>query len=790
MNWFSRMASRISAPRYLGPLFILALLAVMAVSPSTGTAAVTLTNPSFETGNLSGWSAAGGSVSVVTSYGSYLPKHGQYFARLYASCPTTTLSQNFTASAGDQIDGWAFFKAEDYLPFNDNAQVLILQGGVILFNSSVGAVGNYGGTPWTHWQYTLPTSGTFTLQGRVSNVGDCALASVLGMDAHLSSGPPPDTTPPTVTGSASPAPNGNGWNNTNVTASFSATDNAGGSGVKEIMYSVNGGPAVTTAGSSASTTLTADGTYNITYYAKDNAGNTSATKSLPTIKIDKTAPTIAGSRAPAANANGWNNANVTVSFSCSDGGSGIASCSSPTTLTAEGAGQSASGTATDLAGNSASTTVGGINIDKTAPTITGSRAPLANANGWNNTNVTVSFSCADSLSGVGSCSSPTTLTGEGANQSVTGSVTDKAGNSASATVGGINIDKTAPTITGSRAPLANANGWNNTNVTVSFSCADSLSGVDSCSSPTTLTGEGANQSVTGTVTDKAGNSASATVGSISIDKTVPVTTATQTPPANGNGWNSTTVSVALSCTDNLSGCNGTEYNLDGGGWTAYTTPVVVSAEGIHTLQYRSKDKADNLEAAKSLTIKIDKTAPEAYNQFNPVTRDIDIYGRDGGSGVPTGPCTPTVTPIVGDDDNEGMTELRTCTFTDAAGNTLKIVEKVRIDHDDQGKDHTSKATIVSLQYNGGPVITPPANKKQFDLEANENGTLKSLQQKLSVGKGASRNWVKADYNAKKNQTVIKSGTGEEDDEGASKQVKPGLVLLRLATSNGSLVIEY
>jgi len=629
MNWFSRMASRISAPRYLGPLFILALLAVMAVSPSTGTAAVTLTNPSFETGNLSGWSAAGGSVSVVTSYGSYLPKHGQYFARLYASCPTTTLSQNFTASAGDQIDGWAFFKAEDYLPFNDNAQVLILQGGVILFNSSVGAVGNYGGTPWTHWQYTLPTSGTFTLQGRVSNVGDCALASVLGMDAHLSSGPPPDTTPPTVTGSASPAPNGNGWNNTNVTASFSATDNAGGSGVKEIMYSVNGGPAVTTAGSSASTTLTADGTYNITYYAKDNAGNTSATKSLPTIKIDKTAPTIAGSRAPAANANGWNNANVTVSFSCSDGGSGIASCSSPTTLTAEGAGQSASGTATDLAGNSASTTVGGINIDKTAPTITGSRAPLANAN-----------------------------------------------------------------------------GWNNTNVTVSFSCADSLSGVDSCSSPTTLTGEGANQSVTGTVTDKAGNSASATVGSISIDKTVPVTTATQTPPANGNGWNSTTVSVALSCTDNLSGCNGTEYNLDGGGWTAYTTPVVVSAEGIHTLQYRSKDKADNLEAAKSLTIKIDKTAPEAYNQFNPVTRDIDIYGRDGGSGVPTGPCTPTVTPIVGDDDNEGMTELRTCTFTDAAGNTLKIVEKVRIDHDDQGKDHTSKATIVSLQYNGGPVITP------------------------------------------------------------------------------------
>ncbi len=88
----------------------------------------------------------------------------------------------------------------------------------------------------------------------------------------------------------------------------------------------------------------------------------------------------------------------------------------------------------------------GINIDKTAPTITGSPDRLANSFGWYNADVTVSFVGADGLSGVDTVSGPTIL-GEGADQSVVGTVTDLAGNSATFTVDGINIDKTAPTIT-------------------------------------------------------------------------------------------------------------------------------------------------------------------------------------------------------------------------------------------------------------------------------------------------------------------------------------------------------
>jgi len=97
---------------------------------------------------------------------------------------------------------------------------------------------------------------------------------------------------------------------------------------------------------------------------------------------------------------------VTVSFSGSDSLSGIASCSAPVTLSAEGANQSASGACTDLAGNvSAAATASGINIDKTPPAI----VILSPANGGvylRNEVVPANYSCGDALSGIASCAGP------------------------------------------------------------------------------------------------------------------------------------------------------------------------------------------------------------------------------------------------------------------------------------------------------------------------------------------------------------------------------------------------
>ena len=74
----------------------------------------------------------------------------------------------------------------------------------------------------------------------------------------------------------------------------------------------------------------------------------------------------------------------------------------------------------------------------------------------------------------------------------------------------VKLDKTKPTIAGSGSPAANAFGWNNSNVTVSLTCSDALSGIKTCTGggSVVLGNEGANQSVSGSATDNADNSAS------------------------------------------------------------------------------------------------------------------------------------------------------------------------------------------------------------------------------------------------------------------------------------------
>ena len=106
-----------------------------------------------------------------------------------------------------------------------------------------------------------------------------------------------------------------------------------------------------------------------------------------------------------------------------------------------------------------------------------------------------------------------------------------------------------------------------------------------------------------------------------VDKTAPVTTATLAPaePNGANGWYTSPVTVTLAATDEAggSGVDRTEYQLDGGAWTPYTGPVTVSGDGSHTLAYRSADKAGNVETAKTVTSKLDTTAPVSTAAFAP-----------------------------------------------------------------------------------------------------------------------------------------------------------------------------
>src|SRR5207244_902720 len=116
--------------------------------------------------------------------------------------------------------------------------------------------------------------------------------------------------------------------------------------------------------------------------------------------------------------NGWYRSDVTVTWTIHDLESDIKSSTgcSPTTLTADTTGITLTCMAVNTAGLSASASVT-VKLDKTPPSASAVASPPPNVNGWNNTNVTVTFKGTDSVSGLANCSLPVILSANGKNQS-------------------------------------------------------------------------------------------------------------------------------------------------------------------------------------------------------------------------------------------------------------------------------------------------------------------------------------------------------------------------------------
>jgi hypothetical protein len=81
-------------------------------------------------------------------------------------------------------------------------------------------------------------------------------------------------------------------------------------------------------------------------------------------------------------------------------------------------------------------------------------------------------------------------------------------------------------------------------------------------------------------------------------------------PDGADGWYTRDVRVTLEGTDACAGVDKTEYSLDGGAtWTAYSGTLTITTEGTTSIAFRSLDVAGNIEEARSLTLRLDKTAP-------------------------------------------------------------------------------------------------------------------------------------------------------------------------------------
>jgi choice-of-anchor C domain-containing protein len=338
----------------------------------------------------------------------------------------------------------------------------------------------------------------------ITQVDDCYSGNNLNSAQILLNGvvippTPSDTTPPVITPTVVGTLGSNGWYTSDVNVSWTVTDAQS---------------AITTQTGCAPTVVTAD-TASVTFTCTATSTGGTATESV-TLKRDATAPVVVATAAPAPNGAGWNNTDVTVSFAGTDPMSGVSSCDVPVAFTTEASGQVASGTCIDNAGNVSAAATLTINIDKTAPAATASAAPAPNGAGWNNTDVTVTFTGIDGASGIASCTAPAVL-GEGAGQSASGTCTDNAGNvSAPATASNINVDKTAPAV--AVTGVTNGASYVIGGVpTAGCSTTDTLSGVATAATLSTTGGPIGPVTVTcAGAADKAGNAGASVAATYTV----------------------------------------------------------------------------------------------------------------------------------------------------------------------------------------------------------------------------------------------------------------------------------
>jgi hypothetical protein len=166
---------------------------------------------------------------------------------------------------------------------------------------------------------------------------------------------PSDTTPPTTTMSLSGTEGNNGWYTSAVDVTLTATDNEGGSGVKEIHYILDSGTETTVTGASAIFTISTDASHSLEYWAVDNSNNVETPHNTATIKIDKTAPVFDTFVVPTGVL--LNQPDVEVTWTAHDATSGLdtSNPTSPINIDTSTVGtKTGSVTLYDVAGNSVS----------------------------------------------------------------------------------------------------------------------------------------------------------------------------------------------------------------------------------------------------------------------------------------------------------------------------------------------------------------------------------------------------------------------------------------------------
>jgi hypothetical protein len=217
---------------------------------------------------------------------------------------------------------------------------------------------------------------------------------------------------------------------------------------------------------------------------------------------------------------------------------------------------------------------------------------------------------------------------------------DNAGNIEKDQAAAIDIDLGTPTTTASLSPAADSYGWNNSTVKVTLYASDSSGpgvaktyysvDIPDCtegsswtclaySAPFSITAPGQHTVRFFSIDDSNEFETQKSVA-VNIDETAPVTTASLSGTVSGSGYTGT-VTVKLSATDNLSGVASTVYQVNGAATKTYTGPFGVDGTGTVTINFHSIDKAENVEATKSISFITSPATPTLSTPLNGSTWD-------------------------------------------------------------------------------------------------------------------------------------------------------------------------
>jgi hypothetical protein len=471
-------------------------------------------------------------------------------------------------------------------------------------------------------------------------------------------------------------------------------------------------------------------TTNLGYWANSSFGDQS-NEAFASMSVDSVAPTLTLTIPSPNGSNGWNKSGpVTASASATDATSGVASVkingSGPTFAASTDGVYSLAASATDKAGNTA-TTSGTIRLDTTPPNLSVSPAAPDGSNNWYVSPAVLNATDSDTTSGIagtqyqvdgGSWQNGASLSeGTDGIHTIVFRATDNAGNTTTAAPVTVTVDRTAPVANASLSPASpnGANGWYTSPVTVTANSSDATSGI--ASQGVSLDGSTWTPSLTistdGTYTvqeqaqDKAGNTAS-TTKSVKLDTTPPSLSVSSAAPDGSNNWYVSPAVVTATDSDATSGMASTQYQVDGGPWQNGSS-LSEGTDGTHTIVFRATDNAGNTTTAAPVTVTVDRTPPVANASLSPAS-------PNGANGWYTSPVTITANSS---DATSGLTSqgvsLNGSTWTPSLTISTDGTYTVQVSAKDKAGNTASTTKLVKLD------TTPPTVSFQQPAADGANG---------------------------------------------------------------------